>query len=385
MGKYTYDPNGTPYHLQGSKHTCPSCGKHTLQLYINATTGEPINDHVGKCDRLYNCGYDYKPKDYYNDHPNELPILPNRGGYHTIKQDPPKPLVTIPTDYVTKSLVNITTHNQCDFVDMLTTMFCRDDVERVCNLYYLGRTKERSVIFWQIDENGLIHEGKAMAYNFASGSREKSSWVTGESKWIFNTLKGRGILPEKAESTKILFGQHLLRNADNHTNVCIVESEKNAIFGSLAFPQCTWVATGSAVEFGKVWNVRAILALCRSIIVVPDADAYQDWHYHSKRLNLPNLKVWDICKGHASGYDIADYIRNYWIQDPHTIKAHHQPNKPTTIAPSIPMRPMAHKPQTPSCKATMAHTPTYQIERMKARNPIINELIEALDLVVVEE
>ena len=102
MGKYTYDPNGTAFHLAGGKHTCPSCGKHTLQLYVGVDSGEPINGIIGKCDRLYSCGYNYPPKAYYADHPEELPP-PKYGRRRYYAQEPQKPLVTIPKEYVVNS------------------------------------------------------------------------------------------------------------------------------------------------------------------------------------------------------------------------------------------------------------------------------------------
>ena len=99
MGKYTFDQNKTAYQLKGGKHTCPSCGKHTLQLYTCVENGEPINDQVGKCDRHYNCGYDYPPKAYFADHPEELPQS-KYGKRRYYQQKPKKPLVIVPKEYL---------------------------------------------------------------------------------------------------------------------------------------------------------------------------------------------------------------------------------------------------------------------------------------------
>lgn len=319
MGKYTYDQRGTAYQLKGGKHTCPSCGKHTLQLYVGRDSGEPINDQVGKCDRLYNCGYDYKPMQYYSDHPEELPPAKD-GRRRYYPQESQKPLVTIPKEYLVKSIIPDAKNGLCGFVDILLQMFAQTDVKRVIDLYYLGHTKLGAVIFWQIDEKGRIREGKAMQYNVHTGGREKASWATGESFWIFSTLQASGKLPTPATSTKCIFGQHLLRDADTNANVYITESEKNAIFGALAMPDAIWLAVGSSQDIGKIEKVKDILGRCRSIVVIPDADAMQDWREKVKALNMANLKVSNLCAGHAGGWDLADVIRDIYLRYPQRFK-----------------------------------------------------------------
>lgn len=322
---YLTDQAGRKYQLKGGKHTCPHCQNHSLQLYVNLKTGDSINDMVGKCDHHYSCGYNLTPRDYFQDHPEELPTKARD------KVKKPKTLVTIHPDYVRKSLV-AAEPGKCSFIDILLRMFRKEDVERVCELYQLGATKHKAVIFWQISEQYLIHEGKAMAYGASDekrkkaipfdesmGKRDKASWATGESKWIFSTLQGRGLLPNDAESEKICFGQHLLRNANKNINVCVTESEKNAVFGSIAFPDYTWLAVGSSQELGKLWKIRDTLAKCRSVILVPDSDSIQEdanpnWNKKAEELKLPNLKIWKICQGHASGWDLADYIQDKWMQ-----------------------------------------------------------------------
>lgn len=308
--KFTYDQNGNAYHLKGGKHTCPGCKHHSLQLYLREDDDEPVDDSVGKCDRIYNCGYKLKPWDYFEEHPDELPTS---NGSRRPRNAKPKPLVTIPKEYVLKSMTSAEP-GRCVFIDILLNMFHREDVERVCIQYYLGETKDKAVIFWQIDENGYIHEGKAMAYNFHTGGRDKASWATGESKWIFSTMQGRGLLPQDASSTKTLFGQHLLANADSDTNVCITESAKNAIFGAILFPDYLWMAADSAGEIGKIGLVKKRLSKCRSVILVPDADAVEDWSKKADGFKLGNIKVWKLCQGHAGGFDLADFVRNLWIE-----------------------------------------------------------------------
>lgn len=347
MIKYTYDQNGTAYRLHGTKHACPSCGhRDTLQLYENKETGEPINDQVGRCDRHYNCGYDYKPMQYYRDHPEELP--PAKDGSRRYSQpEPQKPLVIIPKEYVVKSIIPKAENGLCGFVDILLQMFAPSDVKRVIDKYYLGRTKYGAVIYWQIDTKGLVREGKAMQYNVHTGGRDKASWATGESFWIFSTLQASGVLPSPATSTKCIFGEHLLKDATASSVIYITESEKNAIFGALFMPDAIWLAVGSSQDFGKVEKVKGILEKCASVVFVPDADAITDWREKAQRLNLPNAKVSLLCAGHPDGWDLADIIRDIYLQHPQQFKPTQrreptpkaEPSEPRIIYKSIPLFP----------------------------------------------
>ena len=312
MSKYTYDQNGNAYQLRGGKHSCPSCGKRTLQLYIGAD-GEPINDHVGKCDRHYNCGYDYPPKAYYADHPEELPPSKDGKARH-YEKEPERPVIPIPARYVEASLIPAAANGMTTFTDYLLKMWPADNVKRVIDLYFLGRTKHGAVIFWQIDETGTVREGKVMKY-MQNGGRDKASWATGESYWIYSLLEQRGEMPANTKSIKCLFGQHLLRDAGHNTQVFITESDKNAIAGALMHPEGVWLAVGSSQEMGKVWKIRNLLSQCRSVVFVPDADAAQDWEEQVARFNLPNAAVNRFCAGHADGYDIADFMLYVWLEE----------------------------------------------------------------------
>lgn len=372
MYKYTYDQSGNAYSLKGKKRTCPSCGKGTLQLYVGKDSGEPISEVVGKCDRHYNCGYDYPPKQYFADHPEDARIFGRRppakdGRRRNYTPEPPKPLVTIPKEYLQKSIIPAATNGLCGFTDILLQMFAQSDVKRVIEKYYLGRTKLGAVIFWQVDTDGLVREGKIMQYDPFTGCRDKASWATGESGWVFSSLQARGVLQSSASSTKCIFGEHLLRDADAESNVMIVESEKNAILGALAMPDFVWLAVGSCQDFGKLWKVKSILAKCRSVVVIPDADALHDWREKAQALNLPNLKVSDLCAGHAGGWDLGDIIRDIYLQHPQTFTPAHP-------APTAPPPPSA----APSAQAEA--TPPKIVYR-----PVLPEPCSILDTLTAQE
>lgn len=246
-----------------------------------------------------------------------------------------------------KSIIPTAENGLCGFIDILLQMFAPSDVKRVIDLYYLGHTKLGAVIFWQIDEKGRIREGKAMKYNIHTGGREKASWATGESYWIFSTLQASGVLPTPATSTKCIFGEHLLRDAGTNANVYITESEKSAIYGALTIPDAIWLGVGSSQDFGKVEKVKGILEKCASVVFVPDADAITDWREKAHRLNLPNAKVSLLCAGHPDGWDLADIIRDIYMQHPQQLRPTQrreptpkaEPSEPRIIYKSIPLFP----------------------------------------------
>ena len=45
---------------------------HITIIYISINSNIYINDNVGKCNRLDKCGYHYTPKQYFEEHPQQL-------------------------------------------------------------------------------------------------------------------------------------------------------------------------------------------------------------------------------------------------------------------------------------------------------------------------
>ena len=121
----------------------------------------------------------------------------------------------------------------------------------------------------------------------------------------------QGRLPADAQlRNDCLFGEHLLPRYPAST-VALVESPKNALYGALAFQKLTWVATGN-----KTMLQRKYLEPLRSrdVIVIPDADAVQDWTNIVRGMkDLANFTVSDFCLRHAPEdqpkFDIADYVQ----------------------------------------------------------------------------
>jgi len=145
--------------------------------------------------------------------------------------------------------------------------------------YCLGATRSRGVIYWQIDQEGRIHDGKVMWYA-ADCHRLKD--LAHRPTWVSYLLARRQQQPKGTHTAShCFFGTHLL--ASPHT-VCIVEAEKSAVILSEWYPEHVWLAAGGLgeVQLEKFRPLRG-----RRVILFPDTDsegiAYRRW-YEAARL-----------------------------------------------------------------------------------------------------
>lgn len=147
-----------------------------------------------------------------------------------------------------------------------------EQMEQATLLYRLGLSRKGGVIFWQYDENDIMHDGKIMYYR-PDCHRDHNRNPT----WVSHLLRKGGYLPEDWKTEHCLFGLHLLQ--DSKKNVAVVESEKTAVIMSAVKPDYTWLATGGKTEL----NVAKLKPLQgRRVILFPDTDetgkTYQDWY-----------------------------------------------------------------------------------------------------------
>lgn len=313
-----------PYTGRDSRVTCPNCKKpHSFTLYLDGETGQPIAPTVGKCNHENSCGYHYTPKRYFIDNPemskNRIkPIWFNQ--FKPIEPIKPiKPIGYIPDDYVKKSL-----STESDFVQFLKRLFensngLNQSIDEVCNMYRLGATKDRRVIFWQIDFEGKVRTGKIMAYNPETGKRVHDQ--SGAIDWVHNKLKRTGELPDDFNLAQCYFGEHLLPMYPDRA-VGVVESEKTAVIASLLKPEFVWLAAGNlnglTIEKSKVLRGR-------SVILFPDLGKklptrpipFELWKGKAaeiKRAYGCKVIVSDLLERTAtdeareSGLDVADYF-----------------------------------------------------------------------------
>jgi hypothetical protein len=166
-----------------------------------------------------------------------------------------------------------------------------EQMQRAAQRYRLGASRDGGVIFWQIDEHEVLHDGKMMHYrpDCHRDHDRKPSWVSYH-------LRRSGLLPEDWKAAHCLFGLHLLANTNlsNLTNkkesvqsvscvvektICVVEAEKTAVIMSEVKPEYLWLATGGKTEL-SVARLKPLAG--HRVILFPDTDetgeTYREWY-----------------------------------------------------------------------------------------------------------
>lgn len=224
-------------------------------------------------------------------------------------EKPEEPVYT----YIPMEMVDGLVSVQNSLCQCLRQLFHPSAVEWLCGEYRLGcyavKDKDDYTVFPSIDRNGRVHDLKVQHYDTDFHS-ERFAHSDGLCFWLGSRWAEDGLLPKDAQlDSSCLFGEHLLSRYPDSV-VALVESPKNALFGALAHPRLTWVATGS-----KNMLKRDVLKPLRgrNVIVIPDCDAVEEWSQTVATMkDLTNFTVSDFCQRMAPEsqpkYDIADYI-----------------------------------------------------------------------------
>ena len=209
-------------------------------------------------------------------------------------------------------------------------------------LYRLGASRQGGVIFWQIDQEGRVHDGKVMYY-LSDCHRNKAHKPT----WVSYLLRRRDPFPNAAhETSHCFFGLHLMseKRATLGTDpsvqqsekrkvksekcnphcctVAVVEAEKTAVILSELYPQYIWLASGGLGEV-QPDKFRALRG-CK-VILFPDTDpdgiAYSRWSNAAEEVmrsvfweGSPPIRVSRILEDHATEeqkrrkIDLVDFI-----------------------------------------------------------------------------
>ena len=299
-----------PYKGKSTRHDCPSCkAKLSFTQYLDGNTHKPIHDKVGKCNRESKCGYHYTPKQFFIDNPpNCRDVMPHVSN----KIHVPKPVAPaqLPST-INFSFVESSASYKSNFVRFLCEFLTVEQMTLIGENYALGATKNREVIFWQIDTKGKVRTGKIMQYNPETGRRLKHE--SGAIDWVHNKLKKSCTLPQDFNLQQCFFGEHLLTLYPDKT-VAIVESEKSAIIASAVFPDLIWLAAGNlnglSVEKCQVLKSR-------NVILFPDLGAYEKWNEKAipfeKQCNC-KISVSTLLEhiatpeAKANGLDVADFM-----------------------------------------------------------------------------
>ena len=170
------------------------------------------------------------------------------------------------TLYHPRSMVNSTLSRQSHFCQAILNMgylTFEQLLDAVCR-YRLGASKSGGVIFWQVDQEGRIHDGKIMYYH-PDCHRNKERPPT----WVSYLLAKRHGQLGQYSSTHCLFGLHQLLILNSKFSIGIVEAEKTAVILSGHYPQYIWLATGGLGEL-QVNKFRPLRG--RKVVLFPDTD-----------------------------------------------------------------------------------------------------------------
>ncbi len=252
------------YKGRATRHECPRChDQHSFAYYVD-DAGDIIDATVGRCNHESGCGYHYTPKEWFNDNPGGC--KPQRDRVSRVQVDirPRDP------DFIDPNFVLRSASLRSDLVYYLCGLIPAETIRRVWSEYGVGATKDKSVIYWQVDTNGKVRTGKVMKYDPETGHRIKDN---GGVNWVHAILKSRGLLPDTFNLVQCLFGERLLKLHPDK-GVALVESEKTALIGAALYPGYVWLATGgkSQMAFDKM---RALTG--RRVVAFPDVDGYQEW------------------------------------------------------------------------------------------------------------
>lgn len=187
-----------------------------------------------------------------------------------------------------------------------------EQMQHAAERYHLGISHDNGVIFWQIDEQRRLREGKIMFY-LPNCHRDHNN----DPSTISSRLKKHGSLSSDWSASYCLFGLHLVTE---DSKVAIVESEKTAIICSELLPDFAWVATGGS-SFLTTTALQPLALLKAKIIIFPDTDSdgtmFNKWktitEKASKALNIP-IYISNLLELHATPdqksrkIDIADFL-----------------------------------------------------------------------------
>lgn len=158
-------------------------------------------------------------------------------------------------------------------------LLTEEQMQHAAERYHLGARMDESVIFWQVDEQGRLCDGKVMFYDeHCHRLRDNDHRVQQMSylmKFRMKDEEGTPLLPRQWQGTRCLFGQHLLGTVPRDVPVAIVESEKTAVILSELFPEALFLASGGESQL----SVALLMPLKgRRIILFPDTDVGGNTH-----------------------------------------------------------------------------------------------------------
>ena len=270
-----------------------------------------------------------------------------------------------PTEWLWRQCLSIRSQF-CEAVVAAGYLSWEQMVSAACR-YRLGVSRQGGVIFWQIDHEERVRDGKVMYYGLdCHRLKDKQHHPT----WISTLLRRRDPFPDSPhETSHCFFGAHLLtesyvkghteiteiterfptshaqpvpkalsvisvisvchnksvrseRSVCDKKTVCVVEAEKTAFILSELYPQYVWLAAGGLGEV-QVDKFRPLRG--RRVILFPDTDpegmAYRRWYETAQMVmqqpfweDSPPIRVSTVLEQHASAeqkarkIDLVDFL-----------------------------------------------------------------------------
>ena len=267
-----------------------------------------------------------------------------------------------PTEWLWRQCLSIRSQF-CEAVVAAGYLSWEQMVSAACR-YRLGASRLGGVIFWQIDQEERVHDGKVMYYQ-PDCHRDKGRNPT----WVSALLRRRNPFPDSPhETSHCFFGAHLISplnerlfrppltppnsggetaiavmegqggrslSADEHftplhhregqggrSPIAVVEAEKTAVILSERYPEYVWLAAGGLGEV-QVDKFRPLRG--HKVIMFPDTDpegvAYNRWYEAAERVmqqpfweDSPPIRVSNVLERHASPeqkarkIDLVDFL-----------------------------------------------------------------------------
>ena len=260
-----------------------------------------------------------------------------------------------PTEWLWRQCLSIRSQF-CEAVVATGYLSWEQMVSAACR-YRLGASRLGGVIFWQIDQEERVHDGKVMYYQ-PDCHRDKGRNPT----WVSALLRRRNPFPDSPhETSHCFFGAHLIsplnerlfrppltpprssfarllpkgrKNSGGETAIAVmegqggrspiavVEAEKTAVILSELYPQYVWLAAGGLGEV-QVDKFRPLRG--HKVIMFPDTDpegvAYKRWYEAAQRVmqqpfweDSPPIRVSNVLERHASPeqkarkIDLVDFL-----------------------------------------------------------------------------
>lgn len=214
----------------------------------------------------------------------------------------------IPNDMVDRMVTAEDGLSRC-----LMRLFCPEAVNWTVEEYRIGCYAfgglDDYTTFPSIDSQGRVTNIKIQHYD-SNPDSPKFCHCDMTTYMLGKIWQNGGLLPRDAElQSACMFGEHLLSKYPTQT-VVLVESPKNAIVGSLAYPELLWIAVGNKTGIRRK---RMMPLAGRNIIVIPDRDAIELWTKEiAEMCDLANFSVlpFSLHTGDADDkhYDVADFI-----------------------------------------------------------------------------